>query len=250
MAGRLADRVAVVTGAAKGIGEGIARAFAKEGAKVVVADLDFDAAKKTASSLGAKAIAVKCDVSKAGDAKAAVAAAVKKFGRLDILVNNAGIFPSKNFLDQNENDDAWGKTLAVNIEGVRNCALAAARQMQKQGTGGKIINISSIAALLGYAGLTHYCTTKAGVLGFTRALALELAPLQINVNAVCPGLIDTPGVRVVVDDKTLQGFTQAIPWKRAGKPEDIAWACVFLASGESDYVTGQQIVVDGGWVIQ
>jgi len=121
--------------------------------------------------------------------------------------------------------------------------------MKKQGKGGKIITISSIAAIQGYPGLTHYCTAKAGVLGFTRALALELAPLKINVNAVCPGLIDTPGVRKGVDPKMIQGLAKAIPWQRAGKPEDIAWACVYLASEESDFVTGQQIVVDGGNVI-
>ena len=248
MAGRLSGKVAIVTGAGKGIGAGIAKIFAKEGAKVVIADWDFDSAKKTASSIGKSAFAVKCDVSKASDAKEAVALAVKKFGKLDILVNNAGVYPFHNFVDPGE-EDSWHKTIAIDIEGVKNCTLASVHRMKKQGNGGKVITISSIAAVKGYVGLTHYCTAKAGVLGFTRALALELAPLKINVNAVCPGLIDTPGVRTGVDQKTIQGIAQSIPWKRAGKPEDIAWACVYLGSDESEFVTGQQIVVDGGNVL-
>ncbi|MFH1056624.1 MAG: SDR family NAD(P)-dependent oxidoreductase [Candidatus Micrarchaeota archaeon] len=248
MGGRLAGKVALVTGAGKGIGEGIAKVFAKEGAKVVVADLDFASAKKAAFSIGKNAVAFKCDVSKSSDAREAVALAVKKFGKLDILVNNAGVYPFHNFVEPGE-EDTWHKTLSVDIEGVKNCTLASVQQMKKRGRGGKVITISSIAAVQGYAGLTHYCTAKAGVLGFTRALALELAPLKINVNAVCPGLIDTPGVRKGVDPKMIQGLAKAIPWQRAGKPEDIAWACVYLASEESDFVTGQQIVVDGGNII-
>jgi NAD(P)-dependent dehydrogenase (short-subunit alcohol dehydrogenase family) len=246
---RLAGKVALVTGASKGIGEGIARVFVKEGARVVIADLDLETAKKTAAALGKNAVAIKCDVSKASDAKAAVELAVQKFGKLDVLVNNAGIFPFKAFLEQGEKDAAWEKTFAVNVGGVKNCSYYAAKQMARQGRGGKIISISSIAAIIGYHGLTHYCATKAAVLGFTRALAIELAPLKINVNAVCPGLIDTPGVRVGVDEKALAGIVQGIPWHRAGKSEDIAWTCVYLAAEESDFVTGQHIVVDGGNVI-
>ncbi|HIH20968.1 TPA: SDR family oxidoreductase [Candidatus Micrarchaeota archaeon] len=251
MVGRLSGKVAIVTGGGKGIGAGIVGAFVQEGAKVLIADFDLASAQKTASALGKNAFVVKCDVSKMADAKAAVEAAVRKFGKLDILVNNAGIYPSKPFVEMADSDDVWDKTLAVNLGGVRNCTLAATRQMKKQGKGGKVVSISSIAAIQGYAGLTHYCLTKAGVLGFTRALSLELAPLKINVNAVCPGMIDTPGIHTGnLDAKSLAAFAQMIPWKRSGKPEDIAWACVYLASDESDYVTGQQIVVDGGWVIQ
>jgi len=247
---RLAGKVALVTGAGKGIGEGIARVFAREGARVVIADVDFEAAKKTAASIGKNAVAIKCDVSKASDAKAAVGIAVKKFGELDVLVNNAGIFPFKAFLDQDEKDATWEKTFAINVGGVKNCSYYAAKQMAKQCRGGKIITISSIAGLVGYASMTHYCATKAAELGFTRALAVELAPLKINVNAVCPGLIDTPGVRAVLDKKGLEQTIQGIPLKRAGQPEDIAFACVYLASEESNFVTGQYIVVDGGTSIQ
>ncbi|MFH0836097.1 MAG: SDR family NAD(P)-dependent oxidoreductase [Candidatus Micrarchaeota archaeon] len=245
MVKRLEGKVAVITGASKGIGEGIARAFVEEGAKVVIADVDLDAGKKVANSIGG--IAVKCDVSKFADAKKAVDEAVKKYGKLDVLVNDAGIFPFKNFIDYEDDDSVWEKTMAVNLDGVKNCSLAAARQFKKQGKGGKIVSISSIAAVKGYAGLTHYCATKAGVLGFTRALALELAPLKINVNAVCPGVIDTPGVRISgFDEKLIADTANALPLKRVGKPEDIAWACVYLASDESGFVTGQQIIVDGG----
>lgn len=248
---RLNGKVAVITGASKGIGEGIARAFAKEGAKVVIADVDFELAKKVASSLGSKAAAVKCDVSNPKDAQAAVDFAVKKFGKLDVLVNDAGVYPFKNFIDQTLDDPVWEKTMKVNLYGVRNCTLASIKQMRKQGKGGKVITVSSIAALRGYAGLVHYCATKAGVVGFTRALALELAPLKINVNAVCPGMIDTPGVHAAgMDQKVLAKMAEAIPWHRPGKPEDIAWACVYLASEESDFVTGQTIVVDGGDVVK
>ncbi|MEM4254760.1 MAG: SDR family NAD(P)-dependent oxidoreductase [Candidatus Norongarragalinales archaeon] len=248
---RLSGKVAVVTGGSKGIGEGIARVFAKEGAKVCIADVDFSNAKKVASSIGANALAVACDVSKMADAKEAVAATVKKFGKLDVLVNNAGIYPFKNFLDYSDGEDDWEKTMAVNLDGVKNCTLVAARQMKKQGRGGRIITISSIAGLKGYRGLVHYCATKAGVLGFTRALALELAPLKINVNAVCPGLIDTPGVRALgMTNEVVNATAKAIPVQRPGKPDDIAWACVYLASEESSFVTGQAIVVDGGDVVK
>jgi len=244
---RLSGKVALITGASKGIGEGVARVFAKEGAKVVIADVDVATAKKVASSIGSGALAVECDVSNAGHANQAVAAAVEKFGKIDILVNDAGIYPFKNFLDQDFGDPAWNKAMAVNVEGVRNCTLAAAKQMKKQGKGGKIITISSIAAVKGYSGLVHYCTTKAAVLGFTRALALELAPLKINVNAVCPGLIDTPGVHALgMSNEVVNQTAKTIPLQRPGKPEDIAWACVYLASDESSFVTGQAIIVDGG----
>ncbi len=249
MAGRLKGKVAIITGGSKGIGEGIARVFSKEGAKVVIADIDFETAKKVASSIGG--IAVECDVSRMADAKEAVAAAVKKFGKLDILVNDAGIFPFKNFLDYDDNEQVWEKTMAVNLDGVKNCSLAAARQMKKQGKGGRIITISSIAGLQGYAGLTHYCATKAGVLGFTRALALELASLKITVNAICPGLVDTPGVRALgMSNEVVNATAKSIPLQRPGKPEDIAWACIYLASDESSFVTGQHIVVDGGDVVK
>ncbi|MFH1779865.1 MAG: SDR family NAD(P)-dependent oxidoreductase [Candidatus Micrarchaeota archaeon] len=244
MTGRLEGKVALITGSGKGIGAGIAETFAKEGAKVIIADIDLDSAEKTAKKIGSNAITVKCDVTKAKDAENAVALAVKKFSKLDILVNNAGIFPMKSFKEMN--DATWSKTMQVNIEGVRNCTTAAVKQLEKQGKGGKIINISSIAGIKGYANLTHYCTTKAGLLGFTRALALELAPLKINVNAICPGLIDTPGVRSGLNEKAIQQYSATIPLKRPGKPEDIAWGCVYLASEESSFITGQSIVIDGG----
>ncbi|NUN11447.1 SDR family oxidoreductase [Candidatus Micrarchaeota archaeon] len=235
---RLKGEKAFITGASKGIGRGIAEAFVKEGAEVIIADIDFVEAEKTAKEINATA--AKCDVS---DEKQ-VEAALKNKG-VTILVNNAGIFPFKQFGDS-DYDAVWEKTMNVNLKGVKNCCKHALASGKLK----KIINISSIAAVQGYSGLTHYCATKAAVLGFTRALALELASKKINVNAVCPGLIDTPGVHVSMNDEGIKEYAKNIPLQRAGKPEDIGWACVFLASKESNFMTGQEIIIDGGSSIQ
>lgn len=239
-------RVVIVTGARQGIGLGIVKKFSKLGAFVVVSDIDLESCKKVCSELGPNCLAVKCDVSNEKDVKALVKETLKAFGRIDVLANNAGVYPFKPFLELDE--ATWDKTINVNLKGTMQCSREVALQMKKQGTGGKIVNVSSIAAIIGYTSLVHYCASKAGVLGFTRALALELAPFKINVNSVCPGAIDTPGAGM---DKSSQEQTIAIiPWKRIGKPEDIANAVVFLASEEADYITGQALVVDGGWTVQ
>ncbi len=242
---RLKNKTAIVTGAGQGIGLGIALRLAEEGCDVVVSDINAETCNKAVeeiSKLGAKAKAVVCNVADKAEVDNLVATTVKEFGRLDILVNNAGIYPFKAFKDMTEED--WDKVMRVNLKGVFLCSKAAADVM---GEGAKIINISSIAGQVAFAGLVHYCASKGGVDSFTRALALELAPRKINVNAVAPGAIDTPGAKM--SDEVKQGTLGLIPWGRIGKAEDIAGAVVFLASEDSDYVTGQVITVDGGWTI-
>ena len=229
---RLENKVAIVTGAASGIGLAIAQKFLAEGAKVIALDLG--------STEGFESII--CDISNHEAIEKAVAEVKEKFGRVDILINNAGIYPFKNFTEMTEAD--WDKVLGVNLKGTFMLTQAAAKVMPD---GGKIVNISSIASLVGFEGLTHYCASKGGINGWTRALALELAPRKINVNAVAPGAIETPGLNVGLNEESKKGFLTLIPWQRIGQPEDIANATAFLASSEADYITGQVLVVDGGW---
>ncbi len=243
----LKGKTAVVTGAKQGIGKGIAALLAKAGARVVVSDCDLRGVQETAKEIGGKAFAVKCDVSNARDVDSLVKTTVKKFGSLDVLVNNAGIYPFKPFTELTEAD--WQRVMDVNLKGVFLCTRAATKQMIAQKTGGKVVSISSIASLVGFSGLAHYCASKGGINAFTRAVALELAPYKINVNAVAPGAIQTPGVGEV-DPKTLEQTLAFIPWKRMGLPQDIAAAVLFLCSKEAGYITGQTLVVDGGYVLQ
>lgn len=244
----LKNKVAIVTGSRRGIGYGIVLALAKEGCNVVVSDIDQKDCEKVVKKIEkmkVKGLAVRCDVSKKAEVDSLIAQAIKKFKRLDILVNNAGIFPFVSFENMTESD--WDKVLNVNLKSVFLCSQAAAKVMKH---GSKIISISSIAAFVGFQGLTHYCSSKGGINGFTRALALELAPKKINVNAVAPGAIDTPGIRIGLDEKARKQTIINIPWQRMGVPEDIANAVIFLASDKSDYITGQVIIVDGGWTIK
>ncbi|MBW3017391.1 SDR family oxidoreductase [Candidatus Woesearchaeota archaeon] len=239
--------VAIVTGARQGIGKGIALALAKEGCNVVVSDLVVDDCQKVVDEikqLGADALAVKCDVSNKSEVDAMVKSAIEKFGKIDVLVNNAGIFPFKPFMDMAEQD--WDKVLSVNLKSVYLCSQAAAKEMKN---GGRIVNISSIASLIGFPQLAHYCASKGGINGLTRALSLELAP-KIRVNAVAPGAIDTPGASAGANPQVLEQTVAATPLKRMGRPEDIANAVVFLASEKSDFVTGAVLVVDGGMTVQ
>lgn len=242
---RLNEKVAIVTGAGQGIGEGIARKLAIEGATVVVSDLNEESAKKVADEIGQNAIAIKCDVSNKEEVDSLIAKTMEKFGRVDILVNNAGIFPYKPFLEMAEED--WDKVLNINLKSMFLCSQAAVKVMKE---GSKIVDISSIASLVAFPALTHYCASKGGVNGFVRALASELAPKKINVNAVAPGAINTPGAGAGSNEEIKKQTIAMIPLARMGEPEDIANAVVFLASDEANYITGQILVVDGGWTIK
>ncbi len=245
---RLKGKVAIVTGSGKGIGRAVALEFAKEGAKVVVNYVRSESASqelvREIETIGSKAIAVRADVSKKEDAENLVKKTVSKFGRLDVLVNNAG-HSSKDawFVKLDVTDDLWYSILDTDLKGTFLCSRAAARVMQKQGSG-KMINVSSIPALVGDERGLVYTVAKAGVLGLTKVLARMLAP-KIQVNAMVFGSIRTGWIDWL-DKKELSEIISAIPLKRLGEPEDIARVAAFLASRDSDFITGQTIVIDGG----
>jgi len=254
----LSGKIAVVTGGAKGIGFGIAWRLAEAGTNVIIADLIKEEADKSAAELtakGWKAKGVVVDVSKEEDVKSMVQEAVSAYGAIDILINNAGIYPSMPVAQMSLAD--FDKVLSVNLKGTFLCTKYASEQMIKQGKGGKIINITSIDALHpSSVGLAHYDASKHGVWGFTKNVALELAPHKIWVNAIAPGAIATPGVQAMQSKapapvgvdmaKMLENFLAKIPMHRMGEPDEIGKVALFLASDMSSYMTGSQIVVDGG----
>lgn len=260
--GRLEGKVAIVTGGGSGIGRGIALRFAREGADVVVFDRVEESAEKVAEevrALGRRAIAVVGDVTKIEDIDVMVETTMKEFGRIDILVNNAGGGEVQSFLDIREED--WDRIVDLNLKSVFLCTQRVVREMIKQGIKGKIISISSYAGKCPVAGEPHYSAAKAGVIAFTQALAKELAKYGINVNAICPGWTDTPGLRrwgriylerfpgAARDVDELFGKLvreHRIPLGRMGTPEDVAGVAAFLASSDADYMTGQAINVTGG----
>ena len=236
-------KVALVTGAGQGIGRSIAHVLGAAGCRVVVTDLDANNAERVAEEIrqvGGEAVSAGGDVSNRDDVRALFAAS-SVFGPVEILINNAGIFPFASFAEMTA--EQWERVFAVNVHGVYHCTQEALYCMP---AGGRIITISSIAARAGIAGLTHYCATKAAVEGFTRALAVEVASRDITVNAVAPGAIDTPGADGAPDEATAQ-LLAGIPLARKGESVDIAEAVRYLASASAQYVTGQTLVVDGGW---
>ena len=248
----LKDKVAIITGARRGMGRADALLLAKNGAKVVVADISKEDCEKVAEEIKknkGEAIAVKCDVSKKAEVDNLVKETVDKWGRVDILVNNAGIAEFRPFLEMTEAD--WDKTININLKGYFLCAQAAAREMAKQKSG-VIVNIASIAMGqqgVGMPGIVHYCASKGGIAAMTEALAVELAPFNIRVNAIAPGVIDTPMVQEAgLDQKAIEGMLMRVPLKRMGRAEEIASPVLFLASDDSSYMTGATIVVDGGWL--
>jgi len=245
----LDGKVAIVTGAGQGIGREIALLLAKSGAKVAVIDVSDKVfgVLKDVETLGQEGLAIKCDVSNSGEVEEAVRKIVEKFNRIDILVNNAGIYPFKPFTEMREQE--WDMVLGINLRGVFHFTRAVIPGMIERRRG-KIINIASIAgSVVGFANLSHYSASKAGIVGFTRALALEVAQYGINVNAVSPGPILTPGTRVL-GEETYEQIRKSIPLGRWGRPEEVANLVLFLASDESDFITGQNIIIDGGYTIQ
>jgi NAD(P)-dependent dehydrogenase (short-subunit alcohol dehydrogenase family) len=251
---KLKDKVAIVTGGARGIGEAIVRAYAAEGAHVVVADVEIALAEKLAGELGGKAMAVRLDVRDAASIEAAVAETVGKLGGVDILVNNAGIFNMGPLAEITEAD--FDRQFGVNVRGLVFMTKAVAARMEKQGRGGKIINLSSQAGRRGEAFVAVYCASKAAVISLTQSFGLELIKKGIHVNAIAPGVVDTPmwdhvdslfakyERRPIGEKKRLVG--EAVPFGRMGRPDDYRGPAVFLASSDSDYVVAQTLNVDGG----
>ncbi len=254
----LKGKSAIVTGGARGIGFAISGRLAEAGAAVLVADLNAEAVAEAVAAItktGGKVAGVTADVSQEADVQKLIEAAVKGHGGVDILVNNAGIFPSQLVMNMQKAD--FEKVIQVNLTGVFLCTKSAAQQMIAQGRGGKIINITSIDALHpSQAGLAHYDASKHGEWGFTKNVAVELAPHKIWVNAIAPGGIVTEGVKAMTAGakmpagidmaKVMESFLAKIPMRRMGEPDEIAKATLFLASDMSSYMTGSQIVVDGG----
>ena len=242
----LKDRVAIVTGGAQGIGYAVADILAQRGASVMVADVLADkaetAAKEIADKTGRKVSAAFVNVTDSASVKAMADTTIEKFGKVDILVNNAGI--TRDNLLMRISDDDWDAVLDINLKGAFHCAQAVVRSMMKQ-KHGRIINISSVSGVVGQAGQTNYSSSKAGLLGFTKALAKEVGSRNITVNAVAPGFIET---RLTVNlPQEIKDFSiKLTPLGRFGKPEDIAYAVAFLASDEASFITGATLQVDGG----
>ena len=242
----LENKVALITGASKGIGRSIAQRFIEEGAKVAFTFLSSVERGKSLetelSSLGGEAKGFQSDASSSEDAEKLINDVISHFGQIDIIVNNAGITKDALMLRMNEED--FDSVINTNLKSVFNTTKHAQRSMLKQRSG-SIINISSIVGLKGNAGQANYAASKAGIIGFTKSVALELGSRGIRCNAVAPGFIETE-MTSVLDEKTVQSWRDAIPLKRGGKPEDVANACVYLGSDLSSYVSGQVLQVDGG----
>ncbi len=242
----LEGKNALVTGASKGIGRAIALKYAKQGANVAFTYLSSveqgQALEAELAGMGVKAKGYRSDASDFAEAENLINAVVADFGTLDILVNNAGITMDNLLLRMNE--EAWDKVINVNLKSCFNTVKAACKSMMKQ-KAGSIINMTSVVGIKGNAGQANYAASKAGIIGFTKSVALELGSRGIRCNAIAPGFIETE-MTGKLDEKTVQLWRDAIPLKRGGRPEDVADACVFLGSEMSSYITGQVLQVDGG----
>ncbi len=248
----LNNKVAIITGAARGMGKSHALKMAEAGAKIVVSDLDQNACEKVVEEIknrDGEALAIKCDVINKAEIDEMVEKTLEKFNRVDILVNNAGICQFKPFLELTEED--WDRTLDINLKGYFLCAQRVAQEMAKQKSG-RIINIASIAmgqVGIGMSNIVHYVASKGGIAGLTEALAVELAPYNITVNAIAPGIIETPMIDTVKKDpKVLEATLSRVPMHRVGQPEEVSNLVVFLASEGSSYMTGSIVIIDGGWM--
>ena len=244
MSASLEGKIAIVTGAGRGIGEGIARKLGAEGATVACADVNTEDAGRVAQACGQAAYAVRLDVSRASECDSVVQATVDRHGRLDILVNNAGI--NRDAMLHKMTDEQWDQVIAVDLTGVFFMTRAASRVMRSQGSG-RIVNISS-ASWMGNVGQANYAAAKAGVVGLSRTAARELARSQVTVNAICPGFIDTAMTRGI-PQQIREAQLAKIPLGRAGQPADVAALVAFLASDEAGYITGEVINVGGGYVL-
>ncbi len=256
----LTGKGAVVTGGAMGIGKAIVERLCEAGAGVMITDINSDAAKQALEEIkakGGKVEAVQADAGSAEDAEQVVQAALDAFGSLDVLVNNAGIYPFSPVLDTTE--ELWDKVIDLNLKGTFVYSQAAAQVMAQSRKGGKIINLASVDAFRPTGMCAHYNASKGGVVMLTKALALELAPMNIMVNAVAPGGIATPGVADIQknllgttgtdSDQMVSDFLERVPAGRMGEPDDIAKVVLFLAGGASDYMCGEVVVVDGGLLL-
>ncbi|WP_298952782.1 3-oxoacyl-ACP reductase family protein [uncultured Methylobacterium sp.] len=245
MTQRLLDKVALVTGGARGIGLSVARAFAREGARVVIADINHAEAETAAAGLeGGRAMAVAVDVADAGSVQAMIDAILAAHGRVDILMNNAGVGGNTPFLETSLAD--WNRIVGINLTGAFLVAQACAREMVKSG-GGKIVNIASLSGQRGGNGRAAYGSAKAGLELLTKVMAVELAEHDINVNNIAPGAIETEMAKFAHDQATRAAYNYLIPMTRYGTPDEIADAAVFLCSDESRYVHGHTLNVDGGF---
>ena len=243
------DKVAVITGSARGIGRSIAEVLASRGADVVISDINGEQAKQTAQEVinrfGGKAIGIQVDVSDLESATELMKNAKDEFGKIDILVNNAGV--TRDNLIMRMSEEEWDTVLNVNLKGAFNCSKAVIRTMMKQRYG-RIINISSVSGLAGQVGQTNYSSSKAGLIGFTKALAREVASRNITVNAVAPGFVPTD-LTNDLPEELKEWMLSITPLKRMGTPEEIAYAVAFFASDEASYITGQVLSVDGGMMM-
>ena len=239
---KLINKVAFVTGAGQGMGRAIVRHFAEQGADVVAADINLEAARQTIEGLGDNAMAVDCNVADSDSVATAMAAVYARFGRFDVLVNNAGIGSIDAFADTP--DEHWQRVIGVNLTGPFFCSREAVKLMLKAATPGVVINISSTAAITG-EGPSHYCAAKAGVMGLTRSMARELAGNGIRVNTIVPGPTNTPMMADIPDD-WMQSMLKAIPLGRMGETDEIARVAAFLASDDAAFITGQNLAVNGG----
>ena len=246
---KLQNRVAIVTGGGKGIGREICLGLSKQGAKIVIAELDIENSNKVIEEIkdsGSEAISIKTDISNENSVKNLILETIKKFNKIDILINNAGIRHVKKLDDHNLND--WNDMLSVNLTGPYICCKAVIPEMKKVGKG-KIINFGSIASFMGRPDRVGYVAAKSGVLGLTRALAIDLKGTNINVNTICPGLISTSFNKKYAEDPTHgEKWGKETIVGRWGLPSDIVGAAIFLSSDDSDFINGSEIKIDGGWL--